>query len=493
ARTDTTADTSTSMTTTSEIFITMSETVTEMMTTTSEWITTSDITIPATETTYITYTTTGTTDTISTTETTESEPVESISVAAGGVEISLEELRENDFQVSVPIEVTANPGFCQLAFGASWDTTYLTLESCESDAENLVFTSDVNETDGNSVWLSFMSMEMDANGNLLNYTGTALCTLTFTVSEDAQPGDMYAVYLDHKGTDGGTAGAESDEALTLKLIPGFIVIAPEMESDTSTTETTGTTNTTEETTTTATMTGTTDATTDTSATMSADTTTNTTASGTTETTTVTTPTSINVSGLYIMLGKPDESQLYVGNSFHLLYATNAKNLIWKSTDESIATVDENGVLTILDSGTVSVIVIVQEDPIQTDTITIVIPEAAETTNTTADTSGSTNTSTTPTTTTTTGTPTETGLRGDVDLDGDVDADDAYQVLVYYARHSVGDTAYTFQGNAALEAQVVQQADVNQSGTVDADDAYLILCYYARISVGITDIRWEDLI
>ena len=221
------------------------------------------------------------------------------------------------------------------------------------------------------------------------------------------------------------------------------------------------------------------------------TTTNTTATTeTTDTTAITettaTVTTKNDSGVYIELGKPDTSQLYAGNSFRLLYSTNAKNLIWRSTDDSIATVDDSGMLTILGSGTVSVIVIVQEDPTQTDTITITIPETLQTTDTTSDTTGDTGT------TTTTTPSVEMGVRGDVDLDGDVDADDAYQVLIYYARHSVGDAAYTFQENAALEVQVIQQADVNQSGTVDADDAYLILCYYAKVSVGITDIHWEDL-
>ena len=470
--------------------------------TTTWWTTTS---YPSTDLTDIaTFTTRMTTDTTATSTYTSTWMSTSIAtetsmytqptvyVMANTVVLSLAELQKNNYQVEVPVTLIDNPGFSQLAFGASWDTAYLTLEKCRGDADMLAFTPDVNKTYGDFAWLPFLSTNFDVNGNMLCYTGSSLCTLTFTVSEDAQPGDIYPIVLNYESPSGEMASAMSEESLELMLVRGEIIITEEESTGTSTETTSATTASTN---TTATTTGGTDTsfyTTSYTTTGDVETTTEsvyTSASTTTETT-VTTASSESEEGFYVELGKPSADQLYVGNAFRLLYSTNATNLIWKSTDESIATVNNSGMLTILDSGTVSIIVIVQEDPIKTDTITITIPEAGQTTNTTGNTTGGTGSSTTTTTTTT---DAETAvLRGDADMDGGVDPDDAYLALVYYARRSVGDLSFTFQKDAALEPLVVQQVDVDRNGVITPDDAYLILCYYAKLSVGMTDIRWEDL-
>lgn len=67
--------------------------------------------------------------------------------------------------------------------------------------------------------------------------------------------------------------------------------------------------------------------------------------------------------------------------------------------------------------------------------------------------------------------------GDADDNGSIDADDAYWMLLYYAKVSVG---------AAPPENISKDAvDVDKSGDVTANDAYLTLKYYATRSVGST--------
>jgi hypothetical protein len=64
--------------------------------------------------------------------------------------------------------------------------------------------------------------------------------------------------------------------------------------------------------------------------------------------------------------------------------------------------------------------------------------------------------------------------GDLNDDAVRDTNDAYLILLYYAKTSLGDT---------LEGVNPLAADVNSDGAVNADDAYLVLKYYAMTSVG----------
>jgi hypothetical protein len=74
------------------------------------------------------------------------------------------------------------------------------------------------------------------------------------------------------------------------------------------------------------------------------------------------------------------------------------------------------------------------------------------------------------------------LKGDANLDGVVDADDAYEVLCYYATHSVG-ANYCFDYDPEVNASIANAVDINGDGVLNAEDAYLILLYYAQASVG----------
>ncbi|MGN1403604.1 MAG: hypothetical protein ACI4XB_04700 [Ruminococcus sp.] len=91
-------------------------------------------------------------------------------------------------------------------------------------------------------------------------------------------------------------------------------------------------------------------------------------------------------------------------------------------------------------------------------------------------------------------------KGDVNFSGFVDADDAYEMLVYYATASVGqaDVAFNTVGNedALLATLAYYVADINTESKqgaddadranatviIDANDAYMTLVYYAAYSV-----------
>ncbi len=84
------------------------------------------------------------------------------------------------------------------------------------------------------------------------------------------------------------------------------------------------------------------------------------------------------------------------------------------------------------------------------------------------------------------------LLGDVNADNQINADDAYLVLVYYAKASVGDTpSFTENGSLQEENIAFSAADVTKDNEIDADDAYEILRYYAQSSVG-DEPSWNNL-
>jgi hypothetical protein len=83
-------------------------------------------------------------------------------------------------------------------------------------------------------------------------------------------------------------------------------------------------------------------------------------------------------------------------------------------------------------------------------------------------------------------------KGDINQDGVISADDAYEILVFYANHSIGNDSYGFTEDAALEAALEAAADVNGDGVIDTNDAYYVLLYYAQAAVGDTP-TWEEII
>lgn len=587
--TTTTETTTTSSTTTMETTTTATTSVTTEATTSTESATTTSVTSlesTSTETTTETTTQATTRPTTSTTEsttlttdsttlsvstttsvTTETTVQESgeIKIEAVSLEVSLEELRANDYQIEIPVRAIVNSGFHQLQFGGVWNPEELTMKRGYGTGNDLLCICNINGQTNNFVWFSFMS--------LMGYTENDLCCMTFTVSDTAQVGDVYEVQLSYEGSGNNTAGASFNNVpLSIELISSIIKIVGPEETTTTTAQTTVTTTTTtesteatetttESTTTTASTTPTmvttsidvestttsesTDITTTQSTMISTSRTNRTTTSETTESTTVgtteqtttttaeTTTTDITTSettattsttvSLVLEVEQPDASQLYVGNSFQLLFHTNASGLVWNSSNHEIATVDANGVVTIHGSGVVYLIAAAQEDLTKTVTIALTIPEplvttdfttttesetttttVETTTETTADTTmtttsvstlSTTASTTTESTTTTTTENTDVGeavLRGDADRNGEIEIADAFQVLLYSSMHSAGDESYTFQENPVIEAEILRQVDIDGDGEIAIADAFYILMYNSRISAGDTDVTWEEL-
>lgn len=101
-------------------------------------------------------------------------------------------------------------------------------------------------------------------------------------------------------------------------------------------------------------------------------------------------------------------------------------------------------------------------------------------------------------------------KGDVDLSGFVDADDAYEMLVYYASASVGkeDVAFNTVGSddVLLAKLAYYVADINTESKqgaddedrenavviIDANDAFMTLVYYAAYSVNPDLPVWADI-
>lgn len=159
-----------------------------------------------------------------------------------------------------------------------------------------------------------------------------------------------------------------------------------------------------------------------------------------------------------------------------LYYLGAKGEVpqWVSTDDSIATIDQDGVLTAVSEGNVIVGALVNQKFYKL-TITISVPQ------TTAETTEPPETETTLLTTTTTlPDPYETG---DVDGDSSITVDDAVQILTYYARRAAGYTTF-FSESAHLNDLATNAADINKDGTISVEDAVAVLTYYAKTASGV---------
>ena len=223
-----------------------------------------------------------------------------------------------------------------------------------------------------------------------------------------------------------------------------------------------------------------------------------TTSDTTQTTSLTTTTSDRITGTsekayYIELAQPNSSQLVIGNSFHMLYNSNASAVIWSSSDSSVVDVDDEGTVTIYGSGLVSIIAVVMDDPTKSSSVILNIPEAgAETTSSTSNTTGTTTTSTT---TATTDTEDPSAMMGDVNQNNRIDANDAYEILMFTSYLSLGDSDYTFTKDGDMEKEVLLRrlADVDKDNTITMQDAFFVLLYNSHIAMGDHNIQWKDLI
>lgn len=187
---------------------------------------------------------------------------------------------------------------------------------------------------------------------------------------------------------------------------------------------------------------------------------------TTTSTTITTTTGTTNStetGYYVVLGKPEQDVLKVGNEIRLLFNSNASSLIWSSSDSEIASVDQNGVVSVYNSGEVTIYAVVKEDPSKIASVTLNIPKTGQ----------------------------MTVDRGDVTRDGMIGLDDAYAILMYNSYQAVG-ISYNFTdgSNSELEQLVRQAADVDKSGEINLRDAYSTLMYNSYQSIGMPNLTWE---
>jgi hypothetical protein len=162
-----------------------------------------------------------------------------------------------------------------------------------------------------------------------------------------------------------------------------------------------------------------------------------------------------------------------GSTLQLLIDGNTGVPQWATMDHTVATVDANGLVTAVHTGTVTIVATV--DGVAAS-VTLTVAPAEETTTMTT-------TSTTTTTTTTTVTTVKAFSRGDCNGDQKVDLEDATEVLRYYALTAAGLEA-SFRTQAQEDMLAFYAADVNRDDQIDLTDATMILRYYAYNAAGL---------
>lgn len=126
-----------------------------------------------------------------------------ITVAADGtvtvpeIDVTPEELEANNYEVSVPVSISALSMFSKLEFGISWNGADLTEVECVSDDEKKLRVLSHPEVGGNSDWIS-----VQYQGGGYVYQETKLFTLTFRVRKDAAAGDTFTLTAKDTAADG---------------------------------------------------------------------------------------------------------------------------------------------------------------------------------------------------------------------------------------------------------------------------------------------------
>lgn len=104
-------------------------------------------------------------------------------IVIGEVEISYDELVENNYMVTVPVTMPENPGYVTMQFGVTWDTSRMTGLGARStgDAQIPLFAFAIDRT---FLWVSFVGMQCVTE---------ELCSVTFQLDESAYIGDYFPV------------------------------------------------------------------------------------------------------------------------------------------------------------------------------------------------------------------------------------------------------------------------------------------------------------
>lgn len=141
--------------------------------------------------------------------------------------------------------------------------------------------------------------------------------------------------------------------------------------------------------------------------------------------------------------------IYTGTDFQMIAECKPENasdksVTWTSSDEKIATVDDNGVVHPISVGKVNIICTSVDNPSKNATCRFTVKEG-------------------------TASPSEISyLKGDVDANGIIEAADALEVLKIAAKIKLADEI------------ALQTADVNADNNIDAADALDILMYVAKL-------------
>ena len=200
----------------------------------------------------------------------------------------------------------------------------------------------------------------------------------------------------------------------------------------------------------------------------------------------------------------------IGGTLQLFLLGTTEKPLWLSTDESIATIDENGLVTAVSEGSVMVGATVNNkfykltitiDVLETTTDVTTTGTTTQKITTTAETTTfpTTPTATISSTTTLTATtpPKETTVthvayeKGDVDGNCAVNVEDAVAVLTYYAKRSAGMDPI-FSESPMQHAKAMIASDVDGDSVISVEDAVAILTYYARQSAGLNP-DWSEIV
>lgn len=227
-------------------------------------------------------------------------PAQALNAASvGQVTVTLDQLKADNYQVTVPVSVYGGDGWDSLAFGLEWSTDELTFAS-NAAGQGIIdaMLTGVSVTDsgfqlnpaGIGGWIAYTTVPK-GNEKTFVTSENPIINITFQVTESAQPGDIYYINGLETSYDGAYKATitHGDEAVVAAPSQGYIKIdGPVTTTTEATTTTTTTTEATTTTTTTTTAAATTTTTTTTTAKPTTTTTTTTSAAATTTTTATTT-------------------------------------------------------------------------------------------------------------------------------------------------------------------------------------------------------------
>ena len=225
-------------------------------------------------------------------------PAQALNAASiGQVTVTLDQLKADNYQVTVPVSVYGGDGWDSLAFGLEWSTDELTFAS-NAAGQGIIdaMLTGVSVTDsgfqlnpaGIGGWIAYTTVPK-GNEKTFVTSENPIINITFKVTESAQPGDIYYINGLETSYDGAYKATitHGDEAVVAAPNQGYIKIDGEQTTTTEATTTTTTEATTTTTTTTTAAATTTTTTTTTTAKPTTTTTTTTSAAATTTTTTTT--------------------------------------------------------------------------------------------------------------------------------------------------------------------------------------------------------------